>query len=94
MVSSSWSVTSSLGGGPQQAWLGLHSARAFLSANGISASVRKLIFKSAFSHSLEKKAVMVEAKWGKQEKKKNPSPQVSVQVKLNAVCSLVCLFFF
>lgn len=69
VVSSSWSVTSSPDGGPQQAWLGLHSARAFLSANGISASVRKLIFKSALSHSLERKAAMVGAKWGGKREK-------------------------
>lgn len=92
VVSSSWSVTSSPGGGPQQAWLGLHSARAFLSANGISASVRKLIFKSALSHSLERKAVMVGAKWGEKEKKggrKKNLLKCQCEKKLNA-CAYTC----
>lgn len=93
VVSSSWSVTSLPGGGPQQAWLGLHSARAFFSTNGISASVRKLIFKSALSHSLERKAMMVGAKWGKNEKKKKHL-KCQCKKKLNALYTLVWVFSF
>ncbi len=54
LVSSSWSVTFYPGSIPAPAGLGLHSARAFQSTNGISASVRKLIFKSPLNESLER----------------------------------------